>query len=86
MSSEIEDNGFWKFFKYENTSEVNDGRRLIRLVNDGNGAFNTGSVIDSSVSGFGWYDSEGKETVDPGISITVGEISDGKCRISIATK
>ena len=63
-------------FKYDNNSPLYDashnGRRIIRLVNDNNGYFHNGNTIDSSTPGFAWYDSKGKETIDPEITITVG--------------
>ena len=63
-------------FKYDNNSPLYDashnGRRIIRLVNDNNGYFQNGNTIDSSTPGFAWYDSKGKETIDPEITITVG--------------
>ena len=63
-------------FKYNNNSPLYDashnGRRIIRLVNDNNGYFQNGNTIDSSTPGFAWYDSKGKETIDPKITITVG--------------
>ncbi|WP_288776488.1 hypothetical protein [uncultured Eubacterium sp.] len=62
-------------FKYDNNSPLydasNNGRRIIRLVNDNNGYFHKGDTIDGSTPGFAWYDSKGKETIDPEITITV---------------
>ncbi|MBQ7046378.1 MAG: hypothetical protein IJN85_01375, partial [Oscillospiraceae bacterium] len=84
---------WWSHFKYGNGSEFTDsngdgspddeGIRVIRLVNDGNGPFSTDDVINNSVSGFGWYDESENETIDPGVSITVGELRDGKYTITI---
>lgn len=63
-------------FKYDNNSPLYDashnGRRIIRLVNDNNGYFHKGDTIDGSTPGFAWYNSKGKETIDPEITITVG--------------
>lgn len=71
-------------FKYDNNSPLYDashnGRRIIRLVNDDKGYFHEGNTIDDSTPGFAWYDSKGKETINPGIAITVG--ADGKVTIS----
>ena len=71
-------------FKYDNYSPLYDashnGRRIIRLVNDNKGYFHKGDTIDGSTPGFAWYDSKGKETINPGITLTVGE--DGKVTIS----
>lgn len=90
ISAEISDNGYWKYYTYENGSELNQsssyGRRLLRLVNDGNGPFTSGSVIDNSVSGFGFYDSSNNETVDPGVSISVGTDASGNYTVTITPK
>ena len=88
ISSEVSDNGWWKYYTYANGTEENpngsDGRRLLRLVNDGNGPFTSGSVINSSTSGFGWYDSNGKETVAPGVTINVSQGSGDTYNITIS--
>ncbi|MGN0622026.1 MAG: dockerin type I domain-containing protein [Porcipelethomonas sp.] len=95
VKPDIYDNGWWKYFKYSNGSEFtdsdgdgqsdDDGIRLIRLVNEGeeNGAFTSGAVINSSTPGFGWYDENEAEAVDPGVTIKVGELKDGKYTITI---
>ena len=71
-------------FKYDGYSPLYDtshnGRRILRLVNDDNGYFHEGDTIDGSTPGFAWYDSNGKETIDPGITITVA--ADGKVTIA----
>lgn len=79
----------------------NKGRRFIRIVEDTKAVeyaqnghlqgeydnyFHTGDVIDSSTAGFAWYDSSGAETVDTGISITVGELSNGSYAITVNKK
>lgn len=72
------------YFKYNGFSQYYDtthtGRRIIRLVNDGNGYFHKGDVIDSSVSGFAWYDENGRETIGTGLIIKV--TGDGRITIS----
>ena len=93
VKPEIYDNGWWKYFKYSNGSEFTDtdgdgtpddqGIRLIRLVNDGNDSFTSGSVIGYGTPGFGWYNSSEEEAVDPGVTIRVGELKDGKYTITI---
>ncbi|WP_295219600.1 dockerin type I domain-containing protein [Ruminococcus sp.] len=81
---------WWTYFKYQNGSEFtnndDDGIRLIRLVNDGGGVFKTGAAIDSNTSGFGWYDANEAETIDPGVTITVGALEDGSYTVTIAPK
>lgn len=82
-STEVANNGFWSYFKYENSYEENYGRRFIRMVNDGKPAFRSGSIIDSSTSGFGWYDPSGKETVNTGITVKIISSDSEKSIISI---
>ncbi len=84
---------YWgDFLKYENGSSFtnfdDDGIRTIRLANDAEGGsvFTTGDVIDSSISGFNWYDSNENETIDPGVTITVGEYVNGEYTITISQK
>ncbi len=80
---------WYKEFRYQNGSEYtngdDDGIRLIRIVNDieGDNFFRTGDVIDSSVPGFGWYDSDENESIDPGIKISVIDFSDDKYTVTI---
>ncbi len=79
---------WWTFLKYQNGSEYcggnDDGIRLVRLVGDGEGVFTTGDVISSGTSGFGWYDANENESVNPGVTITVGELVDGQYQVTIA--
>jgi M6 family metalloprotease-like protein len=74
-------------FKYEGFSSYYDttgnGIRVIRLVNDGNGFFKKGDKINAKTSGFGWYDGNGSETVDPGFTIKVKSISEDKCVLTL---
>lgn len=44
----------------------------------------TGDVIDNSISGFNWYDTSENESIDPGITVTVGELIDGQYTITIS--
>jgi M6 family metalloprotease-like protein len=87
IKADMYDNGWWKSLKYENGSEFtnqdDDGIRLIRLVNDGNGCFKTGDTVDSSTSGFGWYDSSENETIDPNVKISIGELDGDSYTITI---
>ena len=62
-----------------------DGIRVIKLVNDGKGFTTSGGTISkSNCSDFGWYDASGQPTVDSGITISVGELSGGKCTVTIS--
>lgn len=86
--------GWFSYYKYGSGSEFtnsDNGRRYIRLVNDtGDGStdnyFRTGDVINSSVDGFCWYDTDGYQTIDPGVSVTVGELTDDGYTITISQK
>ena len=44
-----------------------DGRRVLRLVRDGEDYLTGGDVVDGDTPGFAWYDAEGRKTVDPGL-------------------
>ena len=73
-------------FKYNNYSEYytgDDGIRVIRLVNDGNGFFSSGNKISFKTSGFAGYDKNGKQTVDTHYSIYIGKLTNGKYKITV---
>ena len=79
---------WYTYLKYQNGTEYNNdgvGIRAIRLVNDtdGDNFFHQGDVINSSVSGFGWYDSAENESIDPGITINVGALENDAYTITI---
>lgn len=88
IQAELYSDYWWTYPKYQNGSEhtgLNDeGIRLIRLVNDGGSPFRTGDVINSSTSGFGWYDSSEQESIDPGVTISVGALVDDQYTITIS--
>ncbi len=63
--------------------ESHDSQRLVRLVNDGEDYMRRGDMADSSTPGFGWYDDFGKETIDPGVTITVESVNSKEAVISI---
>ena len=92
VKADIYDNGLWKHLKYQNGSEFTNGDdagiRTLRIVNDTStdNFFRTGSVIDNSVSGFGWYDSSENESIDPGVTISVGELTADGYTITITNK
>lgn len=92
VEASVTDNGWWKYFTYqsgedENTN-FNNGRRFIRLIDDSqkDNLYHTGDVIDSSISGFNWYDSYGNQTIDPNVKITVGETTGDTYTITISNK
>lgn len=80
---------WWSYLKYQNGSEFtnndDDGIRLIRLVNDGGDCFKTGDVIDNNTSGFGWYDTNEQESINPNVSISVGELKNDAYTITITS-
>lgn len=80
-------NSKYKSFAYENYSSKYDtsdnGRRVLKLVNDNGGFYTEGAVIKYGVSNFADYDSNGKQTIDPGFSINVGKLSSGSYQITI---
>ncbi len=77
-----------RIFRYDVQSptydETHNSQRLVRLVNDGEGYMRRGDTADSSTPGFAWYDDFGKETIDPGITVTVESINSEEAVISIA--
>lgn len=77
------------FFKYQNgssfTNSDDDGIRLIRLVNDG-GVWKSGDVVHPGTPGFGWYDAQEQESIDPGVEIQIGELGEDGCTITISPK
>lgn len=80
--------GWNTYFRYASGSEFTDndnGRRLIRIIDDTdtNNFYHTGDVINGSISGFRWYDSNGGQTVETGLTITIGELKDGKYAVTI---
>ena len=91
VSAELYDNGWWVSYKYASGSEFtnnNNGRRLIRIIDDTDtdNFYRTGDVVDSSISGFKWYDSSDNLTVDPGLKITVGTGNNDTYEITIDKK
>ena len=45
--------------------------------------YHSNSVIDSSISGFRWYDDNGQQTVDIGLRLSVSKEPDGSYRITV---
>ncbi|MBR5683077.1 MAG: hypothetical protein IKW96_07335 [Ruminococcus sp.] len=98
IEADIYTNIYGTFFKYQSGHDeytnYNKDRRFIRLVNDAEGDgrhktdnfFYTGDVISNAVKGFAWYDSYGSETVDPNLTITVGELKDNAYTVTVSRK
>ena len=81
--------GWWgpelKYNNYGmNYDNSNQKQRVLRLVNEGNGFFGSGAVIDISTPGFAWYDDSGYQTVDTGVTVSVGALTDGSYTITIS--
>lgn len=64
----------------------NQKQRVLRLANEAEGGsfFRTGDIVDGTISGFHWYDADGLQTVDTGVKITVDQIADGICTLTIS--
>ena len=92
IQADLQEDYWYTYFKYQNGSEYtnndDDGIRLIRLANEqeGGSVFKTGDMIDGTISGFHWYDSNEQETIDPGVTVTVGDLKDGAYTITISNK
>ena len=65
---------------------TNKKQRVLRLSNEQEGGYfyTAGQTVNSSVSGFRWYDISGYQTVDTGVTVTVGAQQDGKCTVTIS--
>lgn len=85
------DNGWWVSYRYGSGSEFtnNDtGRRYLRIIDDveGDNLYHPGDVIDNRISGFNWYDNNGQQTIDPGLTITVNSYDGESCTVTISKK
>jgi len=83
--------GYWgPEFKWNNYGMYYDSsntrQRVLRLANESEGGdfFVSGSVINNDISGFRWYDDSGYQTVDTGITVTVGALTDGRYTVTIS--
>lgn len=89
-SKEIKPDSVAFLYRSGNDEATNDdqGRRFIRVVKDLNidNLFRAGSCIDNAVSGFAFYDEEGQETVEPFVSISVGEFVGDSYTVTISKK
>lgn len=83
-------NGRWGVeFKWDNYGfyydKTNMKQRVLRLVNSREGGlFREGRTIDGSRTNFAWYNEDGYETVDPGVTIHIDRIADGMCTITVS--
>ena len=63
----------------------NKKQRVLRLISYNNMFFNDSKVITNETKGFAWYDEDGDQTVNPGITITVSDFDENTgCKITIA--
>ena len=81
-------NGWWgPEFKWNNYGKYYDStnlrQRILRLVDPDHGLFRKGSKIDCAAAGFQWYDDDGRLTVDPGVTIEISDIANGKCTVTV---
>lgn len=81
------EDGYYYYYKYNNNSPYydvsNNGIRVLKLVNDGNGFYHEGDVVTFENTGgragnFGWYTEAGTIT-DPGFEIRIGEVREDGC-------
>ena len=87
----IENNAYGKpyyWYRYYKGSreydKSNEGRAVLKLVNDGNGYYREGQTVTYENAGgedgnFGWYTEDGKKVTNPGFSIQIGELQDNGC-------
>ncbi len=84
-----DENNEKKSFKYNNFSKYYDttdkGIRVISLVNDNNGFYTSGSIVEFGTDNFGMYDENGHPTVEPGFKIDIGELVNGQYTVTITT-
>lgn len=78
----------WKYASGEDeATNYNNGRRFIRLVSEADdytdNLAQSGSVINSATDGFRWYDDNGGLTIDPGLTVYIGDISDNSFAVTI---
>ncbi len=90
INAPIADNHYWKYFKYSVGSE-DIGKdysrfRLIRLVNDYKDPFRKGSFINFNTPGFALYDSNGYETADPRVSISIDDHPSNKYIVTVTAE
>ena len=83
-------NKWYNTWKYANNSATPnmEGRRFIRIIDDAikNNFYHAGDIIDSSILGFNWYDENERQTIDPEITITVGEKTNDSYTITVSKK
>lgn len=78
---ELKWNNYGKYY-----DKSNQKQRILRLADEAEGGafFRAGDTVTGSVSGFNWYDAGGAQTVDPGLTVTVGSIADGVCTVTVS--
>ena len=84
---------YWgSFFKYESGNDENtknnEGRRFVRLVNDGDkdNFFKDGYLVSNKYPGFAWYDDDGYETIDPGVVVMIRENDNNTFTVTVTKK
>ena len=75
---ELKWNNYGRYYDNSNLKQ-----RVLRLVDSDHGLFRKGSSIDCARPGFQWYDADGRLTLDPGMTVEVTDIADGKCTVTI---
>ena len=88
------EDGYYYAYKYNNFSpfydDSNNGRRVLKLVNDGKGFYREGDIVTFENTGaeegnFGWYTEDGNVS-DCGFSVEIGQLDEenGCMEITIA--
>ncbi|MBP0966827.1 MAG: hypothetical protein J5722_04260, partial [Oscillospiraceae bacterium] len=75
---ELKWNNYGRYYDSSNLKQ-----RVLRLVDSDHGLFRKGSSIDCARAGFQWYDNDGRLTVDPGMTVEITDIGNGKCTVTI---
>ncbi|MBP5433541.1 dockerin type I domain-containing protein [Ruminococcus sp.] len=88
VEASLYNNGWWTSFRYASGSEFTDnyaGRRFIRLIDDEkkDNIYKTRDIINGNITGFHWYDSKGRQTIETNLTIEIGEKKNNSYTITI---
>lgn len=88
--SDVTTDEWASYYTYNGYSEVydpaEDGIRILRLVNDGEGFYHTGDVVADGTTNFGWYDKNPGPIQDTGLEIQIGQVTEEGIGITIIRK
>lgn len=87
VQAECTTDGWSYYYRYNNYSEEYDtsdnGIRVVRLVNDGNGYYHTGDTVSFGEAGLEWYDSTDAEAFHGDFTIKIGACNEDEVQIII---